>query len=161
MNRIAEQRAISSPSQLTRRMAGKRFLRPINDFLAIGIIALLTSSCVTPITIALINRSDGPIAILKEAKTFECQPDQLVSFVPGRKHHDIVIRTRRAILSYDLKPTPELYLDHKREKRLLLMFRNDERLYLLEPTDKPIESGIGVQPEGYPLSPNEGENASN
>lgn len=82
-----------------------------------------------------------------------CNPDKSVSFNPGFKQYDIAIRLPGKSLYYDLTNTPAGFLDVERNKRLILVFGEDHKLYLLRPTDKPLEESVSEQPAGWPLVP--------
>ncbi|HTA95942.1 MAG TPA: hypothetical protein VK769_07440 [Verrucomicrobiae bacterium] len=116
--------------------------------------ALLAISCSKVITVCIINHSDTAISIDNHGKQLRCEPGQIISFIPElQDDHDIAVRLGSESLFYKLTNTPSSFLDIKHDKRLLFVFGKDRKLYLLKPTDKPLDEDIGFQPAGYPLIP--------
>jgi hypothetical protein len=115
----------------------------------------MTISCSKAITVLLINRSDTTIIIDQHGKQMACRAEQMVSFIPEEQDgHEITVRLGAESLFYHFKPTPVSFLDIAHDKRMLFVFSDDHKLYLLKPTDKPMNEEIEPQPEGYPLIPN-------
>jgi len=76
----------------------------------------------------------------------------MISFIPElRDGNDISIQSGNEMFFYRLTNTPASYLDIKHNNQLLFVFSKDNKLYLLKPTDKPLDEEIGLQPSGYPL----------
>ena len=113
-------------------------------------------ACGKAVTVVLVNDSASVIVIDDEDRSFTCRPRELVSYVPRRRQHDFLIRAGQSVFAYDLQPMPESFLDRKGKKRVVFVFREDHKIYLLKPTDRPLEEAIGRQPPGYPLSPKRG-----
>jgi len=116
-------------------------------------VCLAITSCDKGITLLIINRSDTGIDIRDHSKLIHCDPEQMVSFIPVRLDHDIAISANNGVLFYDLTNTPISYLDLERNKRLIFVFAKDQKLYLMKPSDKPLEETVEHQPAGYPLDP--------
>jgi len=116
------------------------------------VMAFAMLACSKSITLGIINRSGMPVSI-KQPTKIDCGPNEVVFFIPERKKHDIEISTQTGSFSYDLLAMPPSYLDIKNKKRLLFVFAQDHKLYLLNPTNNPLAEQIGDQPTGYPLIP--------
>ena len=78
----------------------------------------------------------------------------MISFFPEREDdHDIAIQTGNEVFLYRVTNTPVFYLDINRNKRFIFALKPDHRLYILNPTNNPLDEDVGVQPLGYPLIP--------
>jgi hypothetical protein len=120
-------------------------------FLVLG-----TVSCSKALTICMINRSNETLNITDHGKDLICEPGKMVSFIPERKDgNDIVIQAEGTTFSYVLANTPTSYLDIAPGARpcLWLVFKQDNKLYLLKPSKEPLNENVGVQPPDYPLAP--------
>jgi hypothetical protein len=119
-------------------------------------LALATISCSKAITICIINRSEIAINVIDHQKVLLCEPGQMVSFIPeGESGHDIAIQTKDETFFYSLTNVPMSFLDIVHDKRMLFAYKQDHKLYLLIPTDKPLDEDVSSQPANYPLIPKE------
>jgi hypothetical protein len=117
-------------------------------------LGLLAISCSKAITVCIINHSETAISIDDHGKQILCEPGKIVSFHPELVNdHDITVQAETGTLSYRLTNSPISFLDLEHSKRLLFAFGKDHKLYLLKPTDKPLDEDIGIEPSGYPLIP--------
>jgi hypothetical protein len=122
------------------------------NIVSVLFIAFAILACSKSITLGIINRSGVPVSINQPTK-LDCGPNEIAFFTPERKKHDIEISTQAGSFSYDLLGMPPSYLDIQNKKRLLFVFGEDHKLYLLKPTNNPLAEKIGDQPPGYPLVP--------
>ena len=129
-------------------------MRATKAILILAVLALAAISCSKAITVLLINRSDRAITVDDHGKQISFESGEMVSYIPElQDDHDISIRSGAERYFYRLANTPTSFLDIQHNKRMLFVFAKDHKLYLLKPTDKPLNAEIEVQPSGYPLIP--------
>lgn len=126
----------------------------------ITILLLLLVSCTKGKRIAIVNQSKSPLKVKSIGRSYDCNVGQLVYFKPdltsGYSTYYITIERAKVRLVYYVSSFDGLssfegtYVDGK-HRRVVFAFRDDDKLYLIKPTDDPIHEHIGSQPPGYPL----------
>ncbi len=110
--------------------------------------------CGKAVTVIIVNRSSHAILIDDQKRVLSCEPHAMVALVPCRTSHDLAIRAGGKTFLYDFEPMPPVFLDQRKgRKRVVLVFAEDRKLYLLHPTDRPLDEVAGNQPPAYPLCP--------
>ena len=128
---------------------------------AFSVLFLLIVSCTKGNRVAIVNHSSSPLkvkSIGEFGKFSDCNVEQMLYFKPDWMHDNtnVLVTIERAnvrleyhfnVISFDRS-----YAD-LRKRRIVFAFGDDNKVYLVKPSDDPIHEPIGSQPTGYPLAP--------